>query len=286
MKDLTHSLTQPEQDYLTECEERIERGLQTFVEVGTALAMIRDNKLYRAEHPTFADYCEARWQIGRAHAYRMIDAAQAVSPIGDTDLPMPTKESQARELARIPDAERVEAWRRAHEATAGKPTAAAIRAAANPDHPAPRGEEPAPGSSAGAVNTDVDEDPVSPGSGDGTGESAAGPAGSPVSPTAVEDDTSSADASGTGHSSPVVRDDAVPAGAAADQSPATAPVNPSDLVNAIRGVLRFDVDEFAQNADADQIEELGAAFELLDEFRSKALAALIRANGFAENKAD
>lgn len=84
----------------------IERGLTTFVEVGAALLRIREERLYRATHGSFEDYCRERWGWGRAHAYRLMDAAavvQDLSPIGDT--PLPRNEAQARELARLPDPE-------------------------------------------------------------------------------------------------------------------------------------------------------------------------------------
>lgn len=131
-------LTAAESDYLAECEDRIERGLQTFVEVGTALAMIRDNKLYREQHTTFALYCEARWGFSDRRARQIIDAAE----IG-TIVPV-ENEGQARELARVPEPERADVWAKANANTDGKPTAAAIRdayAASRPDRPAARGEE-------------------------------------------------------------------------------------------------------------------------------------------------
>ncbi|HEX6762895.1 MAG TPA: hypothetical protein VF094_08855 [Gaiellaceae bacterium] len=43
---------------LAELEHVVEQGLQTFVEVGLALAEIRDGRLYRATHSTFAEYCD------------------------------------------------------------------------------------------------------------------------------------------------------------------------------------------------------------------------------------
>lgn len=46
---MTMSLTVPERDELARCEEIIERGLATFVEVGTALLRVRDGRLYPAE---------------------------------------------------------------------------------------------------------------------------------------------------------------------------------------------------------------------------------------------
>ena len=59
----------------------------TFVEVGNALVIIRDDRLYRAEHITFESYCRACWQMGRSRAYRLIEASaitEGVSTLVDT----------------------------------------------------------------------------------------------------------------------------------------------------------------------------------------------------------
>ena len=48
-------------DRLAECEAVIERGQQTFIEVGQALMEIRDSRLYRETHATFEAYCNERW---------------------------------------------------------------------------------------------------------------------------------------------------------------------------------------------------------------------------------
>ena len=51
---------------------------------------------------TFEEYCKERWGMNRAHAYRLIDAAEVVnnlSPIGD----IPVNESQARPLTQLND---------------------------------------------------------------------------------------------------------------------------------------------------------------------------------------
>ena len=92
-------LTTAEHTALEEHEQVIARGLGTFVEVGRALQAIRDGRLYRAHHGTFEAYCQERWRIGRAHAYRLMESAQvidALSPVGDTT---GLSERQARELA-------------------------------------------------------------------------------------------------------------------------------------------------------------------------------------------
>lgn len=113
MTDNLHTL-----DSLPHYEAVIERGLQTFCEVGEALLAIRDGRLYRQDYSTFEDYCTSRWHISRIHAHRLIDAAQVVDnlrmlPIGNI---LPVTESQARPLAVLPPPEQAEAWRAVIEA--------------------------------------------------------------------------------------------------------------------------------------------------------------------------
>ena len=73
---------------LIEREGRIERAQRNaYYEIGLELAAIRDRKLYKTDFGTFEEYVEARWEWQRAHAYRLIDAAQlaerVLSPLGD-----------------------------------------------------------------------------------------------------------------------------------------------------------------------------------------------------------
>lgn len=89
---------------LEECEQVIEAGLQTFVDVGAALLRVRDQRLYRYDFGTFEDYCEKRWQMSRRRAYQMIEASAVVlsvnncsQPNGDP-IPLPENEGQARAL--------------------------------------------------------------------------------------------------------------------------------------------------------------------------------------------
>ena len=59
-------LIKEEKTLLTQQETIIEKGLSTFVEVGKALTIIRDNKLYREEYETFE-----RAQEGDVKLYRL-----------------------------------------------------------------------------------------------------------------------------------------------------------------------------------------------------------------------
>lgn len=140
---MTEILPATEAAALAEYEQAVERGLSTFLDVGRALLAIRDGRLYRSGHDTFAAYCQARWGMSVRHAERMVQAAEVAEvmrPIGRIE-----NEAQARELAPLlndPDALQ-SAWQQAQEATGGKPTAAAIRNIVRP--PALEPDPAAPG---------------------------------------------------------------------------------------------------------------------------------------------
>lgn len=124
-----HNLDAPRE--LAELEAAIARGLHTFVEVGRALARIRDGQLYRDQHETFEAYCAERWEMGRAHAYRLISAAAVAEDVShgrhQDALPPPASERQAREVARLPREDWWEAWNESLEtAPGGKVTAAHV----------------------------------------------------------------------------------------------------------------------------------------------------------------
>ena len=118
---------------LADLETVIERGLQSFIEVGNALIEIREHNLYKeAGYSSFDAYCQARWDFKRAHAYRLMDAAhvaEIVSPIGDI-----SHESQARELAKLKDDDTIiETYRELKQEHGDKLTAQMIRKAVQ-DH--------------------------------------------------------------------------------------------------------------------------------------------------------
>ncbi len=128
---MTSALTKPEKSALAECEETIERGMGSFVEVGNALLRIRHERLYRAEFGTFQEYCEARWQMSDRHARRMIEAAEVVENLSESGPTGPVSERQTRPLAALPPVQQREAWDKATETakTPGKPTAREVEAA-------------------------------------------------------------------------------------------------------------------------------------------------------------
>lgn len=99
---------------LFECEAIIERGLDTFIDVGEALLEIRDNRLYRESYSTFEVYCKERWGFTRRRASQLIVAAEVVANVNHGSQ-IPTTERQARPLAQLgPELQR-EVWQRVTE---------------------------------------------------------------------------------------------------------------------------------------------------------------------------
>jgi hypothetical protein len=82
---------------LDELEAIIERGVQTFVEVGEALMEIRDSRLYKQTHSSFESYLRERWKMSRPRGYQLIDAAKLSTTV---DSP-PENEWQARALRHV-----------------------------------------------------------------------------------------------------------------------------------------------------------------------------------------
>lgn len=127
-------LTDTEARTLAEQEEVVRRGFTTFVEVGLALTVIRDGRLYREEFSSFEKYMAKRWRMSRPRAYELMAAANVVvelvkSTAGEATERVTPNARQARELGRLPEGERATAWQAVVEAAGeGKVTAADVRA--------------------------------------------------------------------------------------------------------------------------------------------------------------
>lgn len=117
-----------EKQRFTECELVIERGIKTFVDVGSALLEIRDNRYYREGFATFEEYCRERWGFARSTAYQYIAAAEVVEDVRHGGQILPATERQARPLTSLEPEQRREAWITAVEtAPDGKVTAAHVQ---------------------------------------------------------------------------------------------------------------------------------------------------------------
>lgn len=87
-------------------ENVIEKGLETFIEVGQSLQYIRDNRLYRAEYKSFKEYIEQRWHFQVRQAHRIITGIETTQLLTDAGVPgdtLPNSEKVARPLAKLKD---------------------------------------------------------------------------------------------------------------------------------------------------------------------------------------
>ena len=134
----------PEQALLAQYEAVIERGLQSFWQVGMALKNIREQELYKkAGYKSFETYCQARWDMKSRYAYDLSGSAEVFNNIklcanahsltGNNSQILPITEFQVRPLTKLNTTEeQVAAWKYAVEEAGGEqPTAAQVTAAVN-----------------------------------------------------------------------------------------------------------------------------------------------------------
>ncbi|MCF6246894.1 MAG: hypothetical protein L3J69_05980 [Desulfobacula sp.] len=78
-KDVTVTLTDMDKVRFEACELIIKKGLNTFLEVGQALAEIRDNRLYRETHKDWPKYCKDVWDLSKGYANRQIGGYETIT---------------------------------------------------------------------------------------------------------------------------------------------------------------------------------------------------------------
>ena len=97
---------------LAQLEAVIKNYRQDFYSVGKALKEIRDGRHYhKLSFKSFESYVRIRWDMGRSHAYRLIDAFCVIdnlSPIGEL---LPKNEAQARPLTKLDAFSQRRLWR-------------------------------------------------------------------------------------------------------------------------------------------------------------------------------
>lgn len=136
------SLSLDEQAELERLEAVIAKGLETFLEVGSALLDIREKRLYRQSHSTFGDYCRERWSISKTHAHRLMDSVDVVndlrkSPRGDIQA-LPQNEKVVRPLVNLTSEDRQTVWGESCHKANGHPTAEQVQQIVNETVPPER----------------------------------------------------------------------------------------------------------------------------------------------------
>jgi hypothetical protein len=141
MSEIIKKLSIAETIKYSNCKEIITSGLQSFIDVGDALADLRDGKLYREEYSTFEECCDAEFGITPSYARRLVAATGVIEnlksvPIGT----IPENEAQARPLVGLPADKQAEAFKAATDKAASegrKVTGADVKAAVVASRPVP-----------------------------------------------------------------------------------------------------------------------------------------------------
>jgi hypothetical protein len=125
---MTLELSTTEQSELEALEIVINKNMTSFYQVGSALAKIRDSKLYRETYSTFEDYCKDRWDMSRPRAYQLIDSSIAIDSVSTMVDKKPINERQTRPLTKLKTPEQQQAaWKTVIEtAPEGKITASHV----------------------------------------------------------------------------------------------------------------------------------------------------------------
>jgi phage N-6-adenine-methyltransferase len=102
----------------------VRRGKVHFIETAAALARVREARLYKMTHSSWESWLKDHWWGSKRHADRMVAAVKVVHQLGPG---VSITESQARELAKLPEDQREEvlaevADKREAEGKRGPPT--------------------------------------------------------------------------------------------------------------------------------------------------------------------
>lgn len=113
-------LSLADREYLATREQIVTSGIRASIAAAQALFEIHGYEngiLWRRSFSTFEAYCRAKWEYGKAHAYRLVECGEFVdelasqSPKGDSDAWMPKSEGHVRPLLALPKEERVIRWK-------------------------------------------------------------------------------------------------------------------------------------------------------------------------------
>lgn len=112
-----NQLSVVDRNELRAAESIIEKGMATFIEVGSALKVICDKKLYRETYDSFDKYVSQKWGLEKSRAYQLINACevrQNLSTIVD-EKDIPKNEAQLREVSKAPEEKQAEVVQIANE---------------------------------------------------------------------------------------------------------------------------------------------------------------------------
>jgi hypothetical protein len=100
-----------------------------WTQMAEILCKIQDGQLYRPKYHTFEQYCLQELNIGRSYTHRLKRGYEAVKMLPNSEIVNISTESQARELAKVPETKRVQVLGDAKKK--GRLTAKSIKEAAS-----------------------------------------------------------------------------------------------------------------------------------------------------------
>jgi hypothetical protein len=100
-------LTSTEKTLKAELEAVVSAGLEEFLRVGTALAELRNRRLYRTEFATFEAYCRGRFSLARSSVDQLIRSSIVARDLLDSGIELSPNTSEAviRPLSALPGQE-------------------------------------------------------------------------------------------------------------------------------------------------------------------------------------
>jgi hypothetical protein len=112
------NLTDQQRSQYTQLKAEVIEDIKTAVtaleRAGRKLLLIRDQRLYREEFPTFDEFCRSILGTSRIQAHRLIVGWELVADLAAQGVVvLPDSERVARELSRYPKSDRKMIWQRA-----------------------------------------------------------------------------------------------------------------------------------------------------------------------------
>lgn len=97
-------MTSREKARREELERIVENGLETFLRVGASLCELRNRRLYRTTHATFADYVLDRFHLHRSAVDGLIRSWQTAQTLVEAgiELPLDTNPTSLRSISALP----------------------------------------------------------------------------------------------------------------------------------------------------------------------------------------
>lgn len=109
---------------LAQLKAIVSRNLSATIDAGRALKEIKDRELWKEEASSFQEFCIENWGVSKQRAYQLMDSIKIIDALPPDQSTVVDSERAARELKKVPEAERAEVVKKAQ--AAGGVTGAAI----------------------------------------------------------------------------------------------------------------------------------------------------------------